>query len=107
MHPKAKYNLQQWYCEHPVGINTLRETVKCLATAAGLPGKFTNHSLRVTAATRLYQEGVSEKLIKEITGHRSEAVRDYERTGEAMKRSVSAALGTNPDKSPCKRKERV
>ncbi len=73
--------------------------MKRMANEAGLPGKFTNHSLHATAATRLYQEGIPEKLIKEITGHRSEAVRDYEHTGEKMKQSVSTALGVNPEKA--------
>ena len=33
----------------------------------------TSHSLRVNCATRLFQESVPEKLIRERTGHRSKA----------------------------------
>ncbi len=101
MHPLTKYTPHQWYAEWPVGLNTLRCTVKCMVTEAGLPGKFTNHSLHATAVTWIYQEGVPEKLIKEITGHLREAVHDYERTGDKLKHSVSAALGTNPE-NKCK-----
>jgi integrase len=36
-----------------------------------LKGRYTNHSLRATTATRLYQAGVEEQLIMERTGHRS------------------------------------
>ncbi len=95
MHPLGKPTFKQWYAEKPVSLNTLCETVKHLVLAAGLPGKFMNHSLRASAATRLYQGGVPEKLIKEVTGHRSEAVRDYEWTGDNLKWSVSAVLGTS------------
>jgi integrase len=41
----------------------------------GLHGYRTNHSLRTSAATRLYQAGVDEQLITEVTGHRSNAVK--------------------------------
>ena len=99
MYPLGKPTFTQWYAEKPVGLNMLHETVKHMAIAAGLPGKFTNHSLRASTATHLYQEGVPEKLIKEVTGHRSKAVRDYECTRESLKRSVSTALGTNPEKT--------
>ena len=46
---------------------------------ASIPGYFTNHSLRVTAATRLYDAQVDEATIMEKTGHRSvEGIRTYE-----------------------------
>ena len=50
---------------------------------AGIKGNKTNHSLRATGTTELYESGVPEKLIQERTGHRSlEALRVilYERT---------------------------
>ena len=55
----------------PVGHNTLSKTVKRLCAAAGIEGYKTNHSLRVTAATRLFKSGVDEQLIMSMTGHRS------------------------------------
>ena len=70
--------------------------VKHLATAAGLAGKFTNHSLRATAASRMYQAGIPEKFIKEITSHKSDAVHCYEQTLDSMKRKVSATM-SNPN----------
>ena len=52
-----------------------------LCAAAGIGGFKTNHSLRATAATRLYQSGVDEQLVMERTGHRSlEGMRTYKRT---------------------------
>ncbi len=60
-------------------MNAIKQTVKKLAEQAGLKGKFTNHSLHATCAMRLFEAGVDEQLIKCVTGHRSEAVRDYKR----------------------------
>ncbi len=92
LHPLTKLNSTQWFSDQPLGVNTLRDTVKRLANAAGLEGKFINHSLRATAASRMYQAGVPEKFIKEVTGHKSDAVQMYEHTSEQMKRRVSAML---------------
>jgi hypothetical protein len=35
--------------------------------------------LRATTVSRLFQEGVDEKLIRGVTGHRSEALNSYKR----------------------------
>ena len=54
---------------------------------------FTNHSLRRSCATNLYDNGVPEQVIQETTGHRSvEGVRAYKRTSSAMKHKMSAIL---------------
>ena len=60
---------------------------------AGIEGNITNHSLRATSATQMYDKGVPEKIIQERTGHRSlEALRMYERTNEHQHQAVSAIL---------------
>ena len=51
-----------------------------LCEEAGLDGFFTNHSLRATAATRMYTSGLEEQKVCEVTGHKSNAVRAYKRT---------------------------
>ena len=52
-----------------------------------------NHSLRASGTTQLFQSGVSEKVIKERTGHRSlEALRKYERTSDEQQVAVSEIL---------------
>ena len=59
----------------------------------GLMVIFTNHSLRRSCATNLYDNGVPEQVIQETTGHRSvEGIRAYKRTSLAMKRKMSAIL---------------
>ena len=69
-----------WFQNSPVGVNKLQQVVKNVCEKAGLPGRYTNHSLRATAATRLYHNNFDEQVIQEITGHRSLAVRSYKRT---------------------------
>ena len=66
----------KWFYNSPVGVNKLQNVVKSVCEKAGLQGFYMNHSLRSTAATRMYQSNVSEQVIQEITGHRSLAVRD-------------------------------
>ena len=67
-----------WYSVMPVGHNTLSKTVCRLCNMAGINGYKTNHSLRVTTATRLFQSGVDEQLIMARTGHRSlDGIRTY------------------------------
>ena len=62
----------------------------------GFDGYYTNHSLRATAATRLYAAGVDEQLIAEKTGHRSSAIRAYKRTSEEQQQSVSELIQKQP-----------
>lgn len=47
---------------------------------AGLKGNFTGHTRQVTPQQQLYQIGVDELLIKERTGHRSDAVSEQQCT---------------------------
>ena len=69
-----------------------------LAKKAGLIGNFSNHSLRATAASQLYNANVDEQLISEVTGHRSNAVRGYKRTSSDQLKSVSNILyGQGPE----------
>ena len=42
-------------------------------------GYYTNHSLRATAATRLYERGYDNQAISSVTGHGTTAVEEYKR----------------------------
>ena len=89
--PKPKGNI--WYYKKAAGRETLGNVVKKVMGKAGFDGHFTNHSLRRSCATNLYDNGVPEQVIQETTGHRSvEGVRAYKRTSSAMKRKMSAIL---------------
>jgi len=79
-----------WYYKKAAGRETLGNVVKEIMKNAGFERYFTNHSLRRTCATKLYETGVSRQTIQEITGHRSvEGVRAYKCTSSSMKRKVS------------------
>ncbi len=73
-----------WYTDKPVGVNSLKKVVSDMMKDAGIEGRFTNHSLRATTATRMYDKGIDEQLIKEVTGHKSDAVQIYKHTSETL-----------------------
>ena len=60
-----------------------------LCSAAGFKGFFSNHSLRATAATRLFDSDVDEQLIMAKTGHVSTAVRSYKRVSDEKLNDIS------------------
>ena len=92
-HPKA--NL--WFTKTPYGHNKLSSTVKHLCSKAGITGYETNHSLRATATSRLYQAGVDEQLVMERTGHHSiQGVRSYKRTSDVQQQCLSDILNSKP-----------
>ena len=63
-----------------------------LLKSANLDGHFTNHSLQRTSATRLFQAGIDRKLIKEFTGHTSDAVDKYQITSNIQRSDMSKVL---------------
>ena len=73
-------------------------------------------SLRVTAATRLFQQGVDEQLIMIRTGHRSiDGVRAYKRVSESQQQALSNVLnstcecdgGAATSEPPQKKKQKI
>lgn len=75
-----------------VGHSTLERIIPEMMSAANIVGFFTLHSLRATCATRLYNKGMDEQAIMEVTGHSSLAVREYKRTGDGVRQQVSSIL---------------
>ena len=91
---------QPWFTTKPVGKNTLAKMVKEMCVDAGIGGNKTNHSLRATGATELYQAGVPEKVIQERTGHLSlSGLRQYERTCDKQHEAVSQILAAKENVS--------
>ena len=93
---KQKINPAQWYSEQVVGSNSLGRVVKQLLLDAKIDGYFTNHSLRRTALTRLFQAGIKRKLVKEVTGHRSDVIDCYQITSEAQRQTLSEIIASKP-----------
>lgn len=87
---------KQWYVDKPIGINGLRSVVKDMCSKVGLEGRYTNHSLRVSAVTRLYQCGFDEQTIKLYTGHKSDSVRYYKRPHDSLLQSASTTVMSGP-----------
>lgn len=106
LRPLTKPTTHVWYACQPVGHHKLTSMVADICKEGGLGGHRTNHSLRATAATRLYSANVDEQLISEVTGHSSSAVRNYKRTGESQKRAIAAIVqGQQVAVEPKKAKE--
>ena len=93
--PLIKKTPELWYARVPVGHNTLSNMVKSVMEEGGFKGQYTNHSLRVTTVTRLFDQRQDMKVIQEHTGHRSDAVMTYRRVDDMKKQEISRFL------SPC------
>ena len=61
-----------------------------------MEGNFKNHSMRKSTCTRLFRKGVDPQLIKEQTGHKSEAVMLYNKSNLQQKKEVSDMLSVLP-----------
>ncbi len=80
-----------------MGINAIQFILSRICAHAGLSGKRTNHALKATAVTRMYEQGVDEQLIQERLGNSSEAVRSYKHTSSEQNVKISKILyGNNP-----------
>ena len=100
LQPLKKPREDCWFSVKPLGHNPLNNIVRGMCNAAGISGYKTNHSLRVTTATRLYQAGVDEQLIMERTGHRSlDGVRCYKRTSEEQRVALSDIVNLTAPKT--------
>ena len=85
----SKFEFEQ----RPLGENKLNGILPDeLCAKAGLARK-TAHSLRITTATRLFQSGIEEKLIRDRTGHKSDSLFKYERVSNQQLKQASSILG--------------
>ena len=82
----------------PLGHNKLNSMVKIMMREAGVEGYYTNHSLRATAFSRSFQNDGHDKLIKGVTGHRSDALQGYKRETEEQHLKVSKIVQGQKDK---------
>ena len=89
---KCSISCSTWYENVPVGKNKLGSMVKEMCQEAGIDIK-TNHSLRATGASAMFHSNVPEKIIQNVTGHRSvEALRKYEHISTEQHRAVSKVM---------------
>jgi len=79
-----------WYSKVPLGHNLLQNTVSHLMKSVNYTGYYTNHSLRASAATRLFTSSVDEQAIMSVTGHSStDGVRAYKCMSEKLREVTS------------------
>lgn len=84
-----------WYDNIPVGKNTLSTMVKDMFSEVNIQGK-SNHSLRASGATALFQKDVPERIVQKVTGHKSlDALRSYEKISLQQHQNVSKILMSN------------
>ena len=57
MFAESKY----WYSLQLRGKHTFNDMVKMMGSAAGIEGHFTNHSLRPTGATKLFERNIPRR----------------------------------------------
>ena len=77
MPKKPSDSSKPWFKVTPVGMKNM---VPMMCKLAGI-SKYINHSLRATATTRMFNSGISEKVIAEFSGHEStKALRQYQQT---------------------------
>lgn len=86
------------YGKHPVGVNTIGTALKDIFKAAGINDtrNVSNHGLRATAASTLFNAGFGRSTIVGRTGHRSNAVDSYLRDSEEMQKNFSRCLDPAP-----------
>ena len=92
LHPATKATADTWYSKRPIGENTTANVTKKMCPEAGMSGHFTGHSLRRTSITRMFRGNVPEKIIKEVSGHRSNAVDQNKVTSVKQKANVSTII---------------
>ena len=66
-----------WICKVPIGHSVFQQMTTNLFKAAGIKCHFTNHSLRATSVTQLFEAGLDEQLIMQRIRHTSTAVWAY------------------------------
>ena len=67
------------YTKQRVGINSIKQFLPSICDACGFGRKYTNHSLRGTAITRMFEGKIPEKVIADKSDHKSiQGLRCYE-----------------------------
>ena len=68
---------------------------------AGITEQKTNHSLRATGTSAVFNATVHEKMIRDVTGHRSKALQLYEWPSVDKQKAVSTVLMSNKENIEC------
>ena len=72
----AKFHVDSgevWFCNSPLGINTLGYLLKTMSKAAGIITHLTNYCIQATSMTVLSDYNMEARHIKAVTGHKSDS----------------------------------
>lgn len=91
---QATSGINYWYKKEPLGKNTISKMMERISVKAELSERYTNHCVRASTITKLYQGGVDAKKICAITKHKDErSLTHYiNQTTSAQKRECSSIL---------------
>ena len=82
-----------WYRSQPMGTDTLGSIIKNMTKAAGLQGKFSNHSVRRTMCTDLLNSGVHPHFVAQLSGHKStDSLLNYHVASLAQQKAMCSVL---------------
>ena len=98
--PLQKPTPAQWYGNQVLGEKLIAKILPEMMEEAGYKGFYTGHSLRRSGGSRLFQAGVQRKIVKECTGHTSDAVDKYQITSNNQKQIVSEIVPGQHDIKP-------
>ena len=96
--PKALDNFSEsdsvWYCNSPLGKNTLGSLMKTISVYCKLSQEYTNHCIRSTAVSVLDNNNIEGRHIMHVSGHKSESSKgSYSRQlTESKTREISQTL---------------
>ena len=85
-----------WFCNAPIGLNTLNTMMKSMSSRAGIQPHLTNHCLRATSVAVLPDRNCETRHIRSVTGHKSDqSIESYnERPSLEQQRMMSNVLST-------------
>ena len=81
-----------WYQNQVMGEGSIGKIIGKMMEEAGYVGFYSGHSLRRSGGSCLFQAGVQRKLVKECTGHSSDAVDKYQITSDEQREVLSNIL---------------
>ena len=86
-----------WYMKSPLSHNILGVMLRRITEAANCSKQYTNHSLRATSITHMKQQGVEDRKIATVSGHKSiDSLKSYDRTSEEEAKMMAAAIDKKP-----------
>ena len=98
--PKARESFSEsdevWYCNAPLGKNTLATLMSSISKEIQLSYQYTNHCIRATAVSLLDECNFEARHVMRVSGRKSESsIRSYSRSlSEAKQKEISHSLST-------------